>query len=124
LQPPRIGGCPFPRAAFSGLPYGYVAGYARRRRTKARGLATHGSDAQKSGALQKAISAFIEKFKPEATYFGLESGQRTAFFVFDMEGSHQCPEVAEAFFGTGGDVHLSPCMTPDDLQSGLGWSPD
>jgi len=46
--------------------------------------ATHGSDALKSGALQKAISAFIEKFKPEATYFGLESGQRTAFFVFDM----------------------------------------
>jgi hypothetical protein len=41
-----------------------------------------------------------------------------------MEGSHQCPEVAEAFFGTGCDVHLSACMTPDDLQSGLGWSPD
>ena len=53
--------------------------------------ATHGSDALKSGALQKAISVLIEKFKPEATYFGLESGQRTAFFVFDMEGSHQCP---------------------------------
>ena len=81
--------------------------------------ATHGSDALKSGALQKAISAFIEKFKPEATYFGLESGQRTAFFVFDMEGFHQCPEVAEAFFGTGCDVHLSPCMTPDDLKKGL-----
>jgi hypothetical protein len=27
--------------------------------------ATDGSDALKSGALQKAISAFIEKFKPE-----------------------------------------------------------
>ena len=82
--------------------------------------ATHGSDALKSGALQKAISAFIEKLKPEATYSGRESGQRTALSVFDMEGSHQCPEVAEAFFGTGCDVHLSPCMTPDDLQSGLG----
>src|ERR1700733_5611718 len=75
----RVGGGPFPRAAFSGLPYGYVAGYARRRRAKGRELATHGSDGLKSGALQKAISAFIEKFKPEATYFGLESGQRTAF---------------------------------------------
>ena len=81
--------------------------------------ATDGSDALKSGALQKAISAFIEKFKPEATYFGLESGKRTAFFVFDMEDSHQCPEVAEAFFDTGCDVHLSPWMTPDDLQMGL-----
>ena len=45
--------------------------------------ATHGSDALKSGAVQKAISAFMEKFKPEAAYFGLESGKRTAFFVFN-----------------------------------------
>jgi hypothetical protein len=81
--------------------------------------ATHGSDALKSGALQKAISAFMEKFKPEAAYFGLESGKRTAFFVFNMEDSHQCPEIAEAFFDTGCDIHLSPCMTPDDLQKGL-----
>ena len=66
---------------------------------------SHGSDALKSGALQKAISAFMEKLKPEATYSGRESGQRTALSVFDMEGSHQCPEVAEGFFGTGCDVH-------------------
>ena len=81
--------------------------------------ASHGSAALKSGALQKAIGAFTEKFKPEATYFGLESGQRTAFFVFDMEDSRRCPEVAEAFFDAGCDVHLSPCMTPDDLKAGL-----
>jgi hypothetical protein len=61
----------------------------------------------------------MEKFKPEAAYFGLESGNRTAFFVFNMEDSHQCPEVAEAFFDTGCDIHPSPCMTPDDLQKGL-----
>ena len=63
--------------------------------------ATHGSAALKSGALQQAIGGFIAKFKPEATYFGLESGQRTGFFVFDMKDSEQCPEVAEAFFDTG-----------------------
>ena len=81
--------------------------------------ATHGSDALKSGALQKAISAFVERFKPEASYFGLESGKRTAFFVFNMEDSSLCPAIAEAFFDTGCDVRLSPCMTPDDLRKGL-----
>jgi hypothetical protein len=81
--------------------------------------ATHGSDALKSGALQKAIMAFMEKFKPEAAYFGLESGKRTAFFVFNMEDSSLCPAIAEAFFDTGCDIHLSPCMTGDDLQKGL-----
>jgi hypothetical protein len=37
-----------------------------------------------------------------------------------MEDSYQCPEIAEAFFDTGCDIHLSPCMTSDDLQKGLG----
>ena len=82
--------------------------------------ATDGSEALKSGALQKAIGAFTDKFKPEATYFGLESGARTGFFVFDMKNSNQCPKIAEAFFDAGCDIHLSPCMTPDDLRAGLG----
>jgi hypothetical protein len=74
--------------------------------------------------LQKAISAFIEKFKPEATYFGLESGQRTAFSSSTWEALTNAPRSPRRFFGNGYDVHLSACMTPDDLQSGLGWSPD
>ena len=59
--------------------------------------ATHRSDALKSGALQKTISAFIEKFKPEATYFGLESGQRTAFFVFDWKALTNAPRSPRRF---------------------------
>jgi len=31
----------------------------------------------KSGAAQKAIGDFIEKFKPEATYFTEVNGERT-----------------------------------------------
>jgi hypothetical protein len=81
--------------------------------------AANGSAALKSGALQKAIGAFTEKFKPEATYFGLEGGQRTGFFVFDMKSSDQCPAIAEAFFDTGCDIHLTPCMTADDLRTGF-----
>src|SRR5271165_5361858 len=81
--------------------------------------ATKGSEALKSGAAQKAIGDFIEKFKPEATYFTEVNGERASFFVFDMKGSHQMPEIAEAMFDLGGRVHLAPCMTPDDLQNGL-----
>jgi hypothetical protein len=81
--------------------------------------AIKGSEALKSGATQRAIAGFIEKFKPEATYFTEVNGERSGFFVFDMKDSHQIPEVAEAFFDLGGRVHLSPCMTPDDLQKGL-----
>jgi hypothetical protein len=47
-------------------------------------------------------------------------GFRAGFFVFDMKDAQQCPEIAEAFFDAGCDVHLSPCLTPDDLSAGLG----
>jgi hypothetical protein len=81
--------------------------------------ATKGSEALKSGAMQKAIAGFSEKFKPEASYFTEVNGERSGFFVFDMKGSHQMPEIAEAFFDIGSQVHITPCMTPDDLQKGL-----
>ena len=41
--------------------------------------ATHGSDALKSGALQKAFSAFNEKFKPEATYSASKAASEPPF---------------------------------------------
>lgn len=81
--------------------------------------AVKGSEAIKSGAMQKAIMGFIEKFKPEASYFAADHGMRSSFIVFDMTASHQLPEIAEAFFDVGCEVELMPCMTPDDLQKGL-----
>jgi hypothetical protein len=74
--------------------------------------ATRGTAALKSGALQKAIGAFSQKFKPEATYFGLESGQGTGFFIFDMKNSNQCPEIAEAFW-----LRHSPLALHDPRRS-------
>ena len=81
--------------------------------------AIKGSQALKSGAMQKAIAGFSEKFKPEASYFTEVNGERSGFFVFNMEGSHQLPEIAEAFFDIGCHVHVSPCMTTDELQKGF-----
>lgn len=79
----------------------------------------HGSEALKSGAMQKAIGAFIETFAPEATYFTLDQGMRTGFFVFDLRASQQMPEVGEPFLALGRKVSLAPCMTPEDLQAGF-----
>jgi hypothetical protein len=81
--------------------------------------AIEGSQALKAGAMQKAIGAFMEKFKPEAAYFTVDGGMRTGLFVFSMEASHQQPEAAEAFFDLGCKVTLTPCMTPEDLQVGF-----
>jgi hypothetical protein len=81
--------------------------------------AVNGTEALKSGEMQKAIGAFSEKFKPEAAYFTVDAGMRTAFFVFDMKDSSQMPAIGEEFFALGSDIHLTPVMTADDLRTGL-----
>jgi hypothetical protein len=81
--------------------------------------AESGTEALKSGAMQKAIGAFSDKFKPEASYFTVHEGMRSAFFVFDMKDSSQMPAIAEEFFALGADVHLTPVMSADDLKTGL-----
>lgn len=81
--------------------------------------ALKGSEALKAGAMQKAITGFVEKFKPEATYFTVYEGMRSGYFVFDMTSSQQMPEISEAFYEIGCKVVISPCMTPEDLQAGF-----
>ena len=82
--------------------------------------AESGTEALESSEMQQAIGAFSEKFKPEAAYFTVEDGMRTALFFFDMKESSQMPAIAEEFFALGADIDLTPVMTPDDLRTGLG----
>ena len=84
--------------------------------------AVKGTEALKSGRFQQALEAFAKKFKPEAIYFLTDEGMRTCLFVFDMEGPQQMPEASEPFFELGCEVTMGPCMTPQDLQAGLGAS--
>jgi hypothetical protein len=74
----------------------------------------------KSGALEKAIGAFEEKFKTGSDLF--QPGTRRADRLLRLrhEELKPCPTIAEAFFDVGCDIHLSPCMTVEDLRAGLG----
>lgn len=81
--------------------------------------AGEGSEAIKSGTMQKAIGAFIDKFKPEATYFTTTDGRRTGLFFVDMTAPQQMVEFGEPFFDIGCDVLVTPAMTPQDLGAGF-----
>jgi hypothetical protein len=81
-----------------------------------------GNEAIKGGALEKTIQATMEALKPEAAYFfpDPETGQRTALFVFDMEGSWQLPPVLEPLFqNLDASIRVTPVMNSEDLQRGL-----
>lgn len=79
-----------------------------------------GNISVKDGALARTIESFSRKYMPEAAYFYLEGGRRTALFVFDLADQTHIPGVAEMFFvGLDAEVYLTPVMNADDQRAGL-----
>jgi hypothetical protein len=72
------------------------------------------------GLLPKTITTFVDQMKPEAAYFGLDNGRRTAFFVFDMTDNAMVPSAAEPFFmNLNASIELQPVMSFEDMKSGV-----
>jgi hypothetical protein len=79
-----------------------------------------GSEAYKSGALQRTVQSAAQALKPEAMYFFPEDGKRTCLMVFDMEGSWQLPVIVEPLFeALDASVLVTPVMNGDDLERGM-----
>jgi Domain of unknown function (DUF3303) len=78
------------------------------------------NEAIKNGMLPQIVKEFHEKHKPEAMYFGVENGQRTAYMVFDLKEASDIPSIAEPWF-----IHLKakiaaqPVMDMADMQAGI-----
>jgi hypothetical protein len=79
-----------------------------------------GNKAIQSGELPKVIGNFLERWKPEAAYFGAERGARTGWFFVDVKEASQIPPMFEPFFmGLDAQIEMSPVMSPADLKAGL-----
>lgn len=80
-----------------------------------------GSEAFDSGEMQRVVNDFVERVHPEASYFFVDrNGNRSASFVFDMEGPWQLPPLLEpALHSLGASVHVTPVMNLEDLQRGV-----
>ena len=79
-----------------------------------------GNRAVLDGTLSRVLNNFIEKFKPEASYFCAEQGERMAYLVFDLKDLSQIPAIAEPMFNElGAKIDCIPVMNGDDLQRGL-----
>jgi len=74
----------------------------------------------KDGSLGKIVQSLLERLKPEAAYFGPDSGCRSGFIVFNLETQSDIPSVLEPLFlGLQASVELTPIMNGDDLKVGL-----
>jgi hypothetical protein len=79
-----------------------------------------GNEAIRSGKMAETLSAFVQKWKPEAVYFYPSGGKRGATFYLNMDDASQMPVLVEPFFlGMNAEVEVTPAMNFDDLKKGL-----
>ncbi|MFJ6796546.1 hypothetical protein [Streptomyces sp. NPDC091268] len=73
-----------------------------------------------NGALPQAMQKLMEKVKPEAAYFGLHEGVRSAWIVFDLQDSSQLPLLLEdLFLQFHAEIEVAPVMDAEGLAKGL-----
>ncbi|MDE3095482.1 MAG: hypothetical protein KGK07_05730 [Chloroflexota bacterium] len=79
-----------------------------------------GNDAIEAGKLGPTLEKVLADLKPEAAYFTLDAGMRTAYIVFDLKDVSAIPPALEPLFmALGAEIDLTPAMTAEDLRKGL-----
>ncbi len=70
----------------------------------------------RKGTLGSTIQSIVEDLKPEAAYFIVDDGTRTAILILDMDDPSQLPAVAEPLFiALKARVEVVPAMVAEDL---------
>ena len=79
-----------------------------------------GNRAIRDGSLPRAIEQTMADLKPEAAYFTVESGRRTAYLFVSLKEMSDMPYVGERFFfAFNAAVDAIPVMNADELKQGL-----
>ena len=65
------------------------------------------------------LEEYINKIKPEASYFMPVEGQRSMAYIVNVERNDEIPSKVEQLFQWGANVDVIPVMNFDDLKRGL-----
>ena len=66
------------------------------------------------------MQAVMGDLKPEAAYFTIDGGQRTAYFVVNMESATDLPRIAEPLWlSWNADVTVSPVFLPEEMEAAM-----
>lgn len=80
----------------------------------------YGNKGVSEGYLPQTVMGFVEKYKPEASYFVAEGGERTAIFFFDAKDPAEIPSIAEPFFmNLNAAITITPAMDLNDMRAGI-----
>jgi len=76
-----------------------------------------GNDVVQDPNLLRNIEEYMNNLKAEAAYFGPSNGNRTMFFVVNMDSADMIPKVIEPLFQKfKAKVEIHPITVPDDLK--------
>ena len=79
-----------------------------------------GNKSLSEGQLQQTVMKFVEKYRPESSYFLPEGGERTAIFFFDAKDPSEIPSIVEPFFtNLQASVTMTPAMNLEEMRSGV-----
>lgn len=82
--------------------------------------ASQGNRALKDGSLPSIMQKALAELKPEAAYFAVHGGNRTAFLFADLKDVTMLPSICEPFFfGFDAAIEMTPVMNADELRTGL-----
>ena len=63
-----------------------------------------------------AIRSILEEQKPEAAYFIVDRGKRTAVLILNMDKESDIPRIAEPWFlAFNAEIEATPAMVAEDL---------
>jgi hypothetical protein len=66
------------------------------------------------------LEGYMNKVKPEASYFFEADGNRVAAFVVNIDSTEMMPAVCEPLFqDMGANVEFHPVMSFDDLKKAI-----
>jgi hypothetical protein len=70
--------------------------------------------------VSEGIEAILKKLNAQASYFGEDDGERTAFVVVDIPSPDMIPVFTEPFFiKLGAKVEIKPVMSIEELKKGI-----
>jgi len=80
-----------------------------------------GNKALADGSIGHIIGNFLETWKPEGAYFGVNAdGNRTGYFIVDVKDPATMPPMFEPLFTKlDAKIQITPVMSAADLQTGI-----
>ncbi len=79
-----------------------------------------GNKAVKDPNMAKNLEDYVNSVKAEAAYFTEVNGERSMFFVVDMQSADMMVAISEPLYQTfNARVEVKPVMTLEDVKKGM-----